>query len=383
MADQPDNPSEIKKALSSAKSVVVLFPQNPTLDTTAASLSLFLSLKEAGKNTAISSPSEMRVEQSRLVGIDKISTEIGNRNLVVSFDYHEDSIEKVSYNVENQKFNLVIQPRSGFSPLDPQKVEYFFEGLEADLIFVLGAPKLENLGPLYEKEREAFAKSTLVNIDRNPANSKFAKINLLEPKSVSLTDLVFHLLKQLELPINADIAGNLLKGIEAQTQNLQSPSTGPETFETVAELIRLGAKRSMPSFPPVQSRAWNVNQPRYSPPNNPQSYPSPQPQFPSPDPQFPYAYADWQTPSHQALPPFPQPPNNGQLTPAPEIPVAATLQKLNPLQTNLPPQPQNPNPADQSSEIAFGTQLPRTSQPSDATKDDWLAPKIYQGKTQV
>ena len=106
----------------------------------------------------IGSPSKMRVEHSRLVGIDKISEKIGNRNLIISFDYKEDSIEKVSYNVEGEKFNLVIQPRSGYPPLDKSSVDFSYEGIDADVIFVIGAQKLEDLGAIYDKERQAFSR---------------------------------------------------------------------------------------------------------------------------------------------------------------------------------------------------------------------------------
>lgn len=245
---------EVKKVLESAKNVFVLLPQNPSFDATASGLALYLSLKEQGKNVVVGSSSEMKVEFSKLVGINRISDKIGNRNLVISFDYAEDSIEKVSYNLEGNKFNLVIQPKSGFPPLDTKSVNYSYEGINADLIITIGAQKLENLGKFYEIERETLNTSTIINLDQSSSNTKFGQINLVEPKSSSISEITLHLIKSLSLPMNIDIAGNLLQGMQAQTQNFQSPFASAQTFEAAAELMRAGAKRS-PTIPQA-TRQW-------------------------------------------------------------------------------------------------------------------------------
>ncbi|OGY16326.1 MAG: hypothetical protein A2785_00025 [Candidatus Chisholmbacteria bacterium RIFCSPHIGHO2_01_FULL_49_18] len=245
---------ELRKVLDTTKSVFVLLPQNPSLDATASALALFLSLKEAGKTVFVGCPTQMRVEYKNLVGVDRISDKIGNRNLIISFDYQEDAIEKVSYNVEEGKFNLVIEPKSGNLPLDSKGVNFAYEGMEAKLIFVIGAKKLEDLTKLYEKDRQAFTETTIVNIDSRPGNTNFGQINITEPGAASISEVMFQLMKKLNLPINVDIAGNLLKGIETQTQYLQAPFAGPDTFEAVAQLLRAGAKRAPSQQAPM--RPW-------------------------------------------------------------------------------------------------------------------------------
>lgn len=246
---------EFKKALDSAKSIFVLLPQNPSLDATASALALFLSLKEEGRSVFIACPSKMRVEYSSLVGVDQISDKIGNRNLIISFDYAEDSIEKVSYNVEAGKFNLVIEPKPGFKPIGNENVEFNYEGIEADLVIVVGTQRLENLAEFYEKERENISKATVVNLDRAAANTNFGQINLVRRDAGSISEIVFRIIKNLSLHMNVDIAGNLLKGIESQTNNFQAPFAGAETFEAAAQLLRAGAKRSSAVAP--SARVWD------------------------------------------------------------------------------------------------------------------------------
>src|SRR3989344_7827180 len=116
------------EAFGSAKSLLVVTPGSANLDITAAALGLGVALKEAGKNVIMGSTGKPVVEQSRLVGIDQVAQKLGNRNLVISFEYIQDAIEKVSYNVEGKKFNLVIQHKEGGRSLDPTNVSYAYEG---------------------------------------------------------------------------------------------------------------------------------------------------------------------------------------------------------------------------------------------------------------
>ncbi len=307
------NIQPIQSALETAKTVLILLPQNPSLDAVAAGLSLYLSFSDQQLKTTIGCSTPMTVNFNRLFGVDKIKPRIGNQNLVVSFQYPEDSLEKVSYDKDpkNQKFHLTIEPKAGFSPLDPQSVEYSYTGSNADIIFVVGTKAIEDLGPIYEQEKTLLdnPEKTIVNLSNLDKNSQFGSVNLYDPTSAGCSEIALILLKNLNLNLNPDIATNLLAGIESATNNLAQTSS-PETYEVVAELIRLGAKKgyiplttstTQTSFgstprptnpftqrPPRQTQSWPL------PNNNPQPLPSvtPQPQpLPSAAPQ-----PDWLKP---------------------------------------------------------------------------------------
>lgn len=232
----------IRQALDSAQSFLVVIPQNPSFDQMAASLSLYLSLKKMTKSGNIICPETMTVEFSSLVGVDQVAKEMGGKNLVISFDYLQDSIEKVSYNVADNKFNLVIQPKAGFPPLDAKKVSYSFSGIEADIIFVTGAQKLTDLGSFYEEARNLFQEKPVVNLNLHSQNSQFGKINLIQPQASSYSEIVAMILKTLNFPSDEDIANNLLLGLKAGTDNFQSPQVTAETFEAAAFCLRSGAR---------------------------------------------------------------------------------------------------------------------------------------------
>lgn len=385
--------AEVSKTLQTAKNIYVLIPQNANLDATAAALSLYLSLKESGKNVIIGSPSQMRVEFSQLVGIDKITDKTGNRNLTISFDYKEESIDKVSYNVEGDKFNLIIQPRAGFPPLDQENVNYSYEGIDAQIIFVVGAQKLESLGNLYEKDRQAFSDAQIVNIDRSSANSNFGQINIVEPKSGSISELMYSLIKSLSLTINADLAGNLLKGIEAQTQNFQSPFATVFTFETAAELMKAGAKRSLSP----QRGAWGVAGQRRPFPG---MKPGPAQQAPT-SPSFrqdDLEASDIRTkfPAQdirQAMTPQTFPPSQASVQSLPSSPSlktpasqAGSMQRVTDSQYQQKPiqkkHSQRPHEYHKTKNIKSRDQSNQVSRGQQA-REDWLKPKIYKGKTKV
>lgn len=232
----------VQQTLATAQTVLVVAPKKPNLDKVAAALALFLSLKKAGKSVIVACPDEMTVEFSLLVGVDKITQQLGGKNLIISFDYIEDSIEKVSYNIENNKFNLLIQPKVGFPPLSAEKVNYSYSG-GADLIFVIGAQSLEDLGNLYTQESKLYSQKSVVNIDVDPKNTQFGGINLTDSTASSCSEITTGLISTLKLPVDQDIATNLLLGIEKTTGGFTSPKTTAATFEAVAFCLRSGGRR--------------------------------------------------------------------------------------------------------------------------------------------
>lgn len=233
----------LQRALSPVQRVLIIIPQGPSLDKIAASLSLYLSLKKTDKNVTIACVQQMTVEFSQLVGVDKMTNKIDRKSLIISFDYVKDSIEKVSYNVEGDKFNLVIQPKSGFPPLDTKSISYNYSGAEGELIFVVGAQRLEDLGDFYEREKNLYSENQVVNIDYHSQNTQFGKINIFNPQTSSYSEIIVSLLKNLNLPFDQDIATNLLIGLKSATNNFHSPNTSADIFESAAHCLRVGARQ--------------------------------------------------------------------------------------------------------------------------------------------
>jgi hypothetical protein len=339
----------IADALNSNQTVLILLPQNPNLDQVASGLAIYLALKKTGKNTTITCPTGMTVGFNHLVGVNKISTSIGGKNLIISFDYIEDSIEKVSYNIEGQKFNLVIEPKPNFPPFDPNKVQYTHSGATANLIFAIGGQKPESFTTLYQKERRLFTQKTLINIDSRPGNTQFGQINLTDPTASSCSEITVALLQGLGVKMNPDIANNLLMGLTSATNNFQNPKITGDTFEAAAICMDYGA-RSRPGsrFPQATPPLKSTQKPLASP------------------------LASQPTPFQPLQPSTP---------PQPQTPLRTIHSQPTP--QNYPPSQPQPKTKKRQSTPKRKTFPKRGKKFKNQPSADWLKPKIYKSSTKT
>lgn len=207
--------SDITASLTSATSVAIYLPPDPSFPLVAAGLSVYLSLKSKGTSVDIICPTPMTVAMNRLVGVDQIKTELPGRNLVISFDYVKDAIEKVSYNVEDGKFNLLVQPKSGHQPLSADNVSFKLAGSSADLAVLVGDASVPDTG------------------------QNLPTLSLIKNDSRSLAAETANLLESAGLPLDQDIAGNLLRGLADETDRFAAATA--DDFASAAGLARHGA----------------------------------------------------------------------------------------------------------------------------------------------
>lgn len=234
----------LKDPLSSVHKALVLLSSTPNIDSVSAGLGLACALRARGMDVQVACPADMRVEFSRLVGVDEVKKKIGNRNLVISFPSSDGKIEKVSY-VENEdktRADLIIAPRAGVSPLDPSEVSFDYSGAEADATFMVGVNSYQDLGDIYESERNVIEGSQTVALTLFPVGT-YAKYHADGSGYSSLSEMVASVCVQLGLALDQDSASNFLYGIESITQGLSTPTVNADTFETVAVLLRSGGKR--------------------------------------------------------------------------------------------------------------------------------------------
>lgn len=245
MNTSQDQINQIQSLLDQAQEVVVATPKDPSFDTIAASLAFYLTLSARGKRVSVVCPDQITVEFSHLVGADKVTHAINGasgRNLIISFPYQEGSIEKVSYNIENGKFNLVIEPRENFPRVTPEMMNYSYSGGKTDFIVTVSTPQLTDLGTLYSQNESLFTDAAILNIDTSAQNQNYGKVNIIDPSLSSVSQLVAGIISQLGLPIDPDSATNLFAGITSASHNFSTNLTQASTFETAALLLRNGAK---------------------------------------------------------------------------------------------------------------------------------------------
>jgi nanoRNase/pAp phosphatase (c-di-AMP/oligoRNAs hydrolase) len=237
---------KIKDLLAKNESVGIAVGKNPGIDEMAAALALYLALSEVSKTTTVICPTEPIVEVSSLVGINKVrkSFEGGDSgDLTVTFPYKEGEIEKISYTLEEGKLNILVKAGENGLSFNERDIEYKRGGAAPGLVFVVGTPRISDLGTAFEME--TLKDSKIINIDYKPENQGFGDIPLLGSSASSVSELMANFISSLDLKMDVDIASNLLTGIIAATDNFQSPTTSSLAFETAAALMKKGAVRQV------------------------------------------------------------------------------------------------------------------------------------------
>jgi len=107
-----------------------------------------------------------------------------------------------------------------------------------DLLLGLDAGDSRRLGrPHAERPRG----SVVCNIDHHVSNERYGDVAWVVPEAAATGELAFALIRALGLPVDPAIALALLVSLVTDTGRFCYSSTGPGTFETGAELLRLGA----------------------------------------------------------------------------------------------------------------------------------------------
>ncbi len=235
--------TKVKDLLDKSENVLIVTHEHPTFDSIGSSLALFLGLESLGKKVSIVCPDVMTVEMSGFVGVNKFAADLSRKNFIISLDYEEGSIEKVSYNIEGNKFNLVIEPRTGHAGFSQDKVHYSNSGTTADLIFSVDTIHLGGLKKVFEENKELFSDKTIMNIDRHPNNALYGQINIVDPEVSSTAEVISQFLSGIGVRLTTDIATNILNALYSATNAFQSTHVGAQAFELAAACLKAGGKR--------------------------------------------------------------------------------------------------------------------------------------------
>ncbi len=254
MIDQAQT-DKLREILESSKQALVILPAASDLDLLLASYCLYVFLSQR-LSARLLCPKPFGKLPSALVDLldqSKLETELGKENLLISFPYHEEQVDKVSYYIGEQdhRFYLTIKPKQGTAPLDDKQVEFSYAGAEADLVFLCGVDNLEDLEQLYFGYEPLYQSSNSHLITLNHFIPDFGTLSLDLDEPMSYCEALYFTWRNLDLKtdveiegwLSADVASLLLYGIEHKSQGLQGPNTAATTFLAVGELLQAGAKR--------------------------------------------------------------------------------------------------------------------------------------------
>lgn len=267
--------NSFRSIIDRSKSILILVPADPSFDEVAASLALYLALRQK-KDVQIYSPTPMTVEFNRLIGVNKITQDLGNKNLIIGFaDYNASDIERVSYDIENGQFRLTIIPKPQTPPPKKEQVKLSYSGFSGDCIILIGGVDASQFPALSSKELSGI---NVIHIGVRDLSLPSRNLISFSRPGSSISEVVASLIKNASINFDEDIATNLLGGIEYATNGFSAPSTSPEVFALVSELMRAGGKRiislTSPGFPytsaanrytPSSQRVWGPGKRQFQP----------------------------------------------------------------------------------------------------------------------
>jgi len=233
----------VKTLVGEAKHILLVTHGQSNADSIGSTLACYLGLKDLGKVVSVVCPQPMQVELSGFIGADVITTTLAQNNFVISLDYIEGSIDKVSYNIEGSKFNLVIEPRFGFPPFSKENVQFSQGAMPYDLIITIDTRHLGELTSVYEKNKTLFAEKLIINIDCHKDNANYGKVNIVDPTAATTAELVAVVLSSLGTKLTEDIASNLLNALYLATDNFKQEKVNTRTFEVASVCMKAGGKR--------------------------------------------------------------------------------------------------------------------------------------------
>lgn len=239
--------SEIQRLTGPANKILICLPKNVTFDEVAAGLSLYLVFTQNGKNVSIVAPEPMTVGLSHLVGLDKIAEKLEGRNLLLTINAPIAEIETVSTTDDGQHLSVVIVPKKEAPAITKEQISFSGAQAQGDLIMTVGVRKLEGLGRIVTDNQDLFNQKPIINFDNSDQNTNFGRLNIVDPQASTLSEMVVAIINGLTLPLDEDVAGNLLQGLKVGTNNFQDQKVRAETFEAASLCLKVGKAISQAS----------------------------------------------------------------------------------------------------------------------------------------
>jgi phosphoesterase RecJ-like protein len=119
-----------------------------------------------------------------------------------------------------------------------ESVTQELSNFDFDLVIFFGCNKPERTGfKILEN-----LKISSINFDHHPDNTNFGSVNVVDPSTSAVAELVYYFLQSAEVNITKEIATCLLTGIFTDTGGFKHANTSAAALEVAAELLKKGAR---------------------------------------------------------------------------------------------------------------------------------------------
>jgi phosphoesterase RecJ-like protein len=107
-----------------------------------------------------------------------------------------------------------------------------------DTAIILDCSDLNRIGSVAESISKI---PVMINIDHHATNTRFGAFQMIDPAASSTSELVYRIIKAMNIPINVGIAYALYTGVMADTGSFRFSNTTPASFEISHEMVKHGA----------------------------------------------------------------------------------------------------------------------------------------------
>lgn len=234
---------QINELVKKSQTILILGHSKINGDALGGMLALERVLTALGKNVSLVSSDSIDSSLTFLPGIEKIKKDIdGTRDLIIQIDRDKFPIEKISYNEEDGKLNVVVTPKGG--QLTAENVNIVQGEFKFDLIFVLDTPDVDKLDCVYDRHTELFFETPIVNIDHHAGNEYFGTVNMVDLTATSTCEILVSIIESMGSNFfDDDVATCLLTGIISDTGSFKNINTTPKSLTISAQMLAAGARQ--------------------------------------------------------------------------------------------------------------------------------------------
>lgn len=225
---------QVKELFEKAQSALIILGDNVDNDLACLAASLVEVFTAYKKQSLLLSNTELPIAAKPLVKSELIKTKLDPESLVVSFDWTKNQLDKVSYNIEGNRFDLIVASKG--KRINPSDISYSYRGYRFDLVITVGVKNLEELNG-FGIETDVFNRKPSLNFDKVKENTQFAKVNLVTVSGDGVCYQATNTFKMAKIILPTKAAEIMLVGIREATNNFTAVSD-PATFEAAAYLKR-------------------------------------------------------------------------------------------------------------------------------------------------
>lgn len=208
------NKTQIKELLTTVNEIAIMPSLKAGVESYTAAAGLFYMLQEEYKDKKhihFVHSGELPKECEDLVPQENIRSNLTHRDLFITIDYSNTPAAKVSYTTNEDVLTLKLGPvRKDF---DKKRVETNITGFNYDLVIIIGASDIEDLGTVYHNLREEIYDSKIINIDNKKENKRYGIVNIIDTESNNLSALIFKKAAEFGFVPNDKAAKCLLTGM--------------------------------------------------------------------------------------------------------------------------------------------------------------------------